>query len=796
MCDRDGSNLSAAANLVIIHIYTVIDRILLCYTANNMFNITRRSNILFLTSLALLIFAFSGEAQAANFEPLTSDELTEALATAESNGEDDSITLAAGTFSSSTPFVYDSDSENFSLTVTGAGIGQTIITNTSGDGNGLEIEAGGGVTISGVTFADSQGAGLYITADDSGDSLDVHIFDNEFTRNEQGLVILNEHLFGEADIESNKFSENVYEGSGAGLYVNSSVTGTVFHVTLYDNIIEDNIATSTSHGGGGYISITTENSILSVLRNEFRNNEADEQGAGIYVITSGEDSDITIGDADDGNIFDNNSAGDSGGGFYAKTIGDDASLTVANNEFTDNTSGAQGGGFHADIDAEGEGLLTIADNVIGQEGSGNTATESGGGAHVYVLRGLVLEDNEFTDNSAADGGGMAIRIDGGGANDQANLIRHNAFTGNAAVNDVGGMDVHMDAAGGLSIDGNIFTENTSGDEGAGARLLFNAAGDRAVVTNNIFYHNTAGEKSGGFDFLGDANTGLDFFHNTVTGNTGSIGGGVTFVLQDADATYDVFNNIFWDNTASGGTAEDVYVYVVGWGGMDFEYNSVGSGAQDFCGWNGTDNCSPSNGFIAGYAQSNLYYDDPEFAGSPFYELTDDSLLLNAGYSALANYPDEDYLGNDRVYGGAPDLGAFELQREPEEESNSSSGGGRAGKKSPEDLYERWLALLRELVAKLLARGDTLPSDVPTSLLSDSVRDLPIGDSGEDVGLLQTLLIDQGYSIPAGTTGYFGLQTQYALDAYQVANGIAPRSGYFGSITRAQMKSAGLPGLWW
>ena len=68
--------------------------------------------------------------------------------------------------------------------------------------------------------------------------------------------------------------------------------------------------------------------------------------------------------------------------------------------------------------------------------------------------------------------------------------------------------------------------------------------------------------------------------------------------------------------------------------------------------------------------------------------------------------------------------------------------------------------------------------------------------GEDVRALQTLLIQQGYSIPAGASGYFGLQTEYALDAYQMANNIAPHGGYFGPITRAQMKSAGLPGLWW
>lgn len=77
-----------------------------------------------------------------------------------------------------------------------------------------------------------------------------------------------------------------------------------------------------------------------------------------------------------------------------------------------------------------------------------------------------------------------------------------------------------------------------------------------------------------------------------------------------------------------------------------------------------------------------------------------------------------------------------------------------------------------------------------------VRDLELGMEGEDVIKLQEWLIAQGYQITAGATGYFGLQTQYALDAYQTANNIVPRGGYFGPITRVQMKSAGHVGLWW
>lgn len=77
-----------------------------------------------------------------------------------------------------------------------------------------------------------------------------------------------------------------------------------------------------------------------------------------------------------------------------------------------------------------------------------------------------------------------------------------------------------------------------------------------------------------------------------------------------------------------------------------------------------------------------------------------------------------------------------------------------------------------------------------------LRDLEYGMEGEDVKKLQMLLIAEGYSLPAGPTGYFGLQTKYALDAYQVDNSINPRGGYFGTITRTKMKQNKIANLWW
>jgi len=89
--------------------------------------------------------------------------------------------------------------------------------------------------------------------------------------------------------------------------------------------------------------------------------------------------------------------------------------------------------------------------------------------------------------------------------------------------------------------------------------------------------------------------------------------------------------------------------------------------------------------------------------------------------------------------------------------------------------------------------DVLGVNPPAGMLA---RDLTMGATGADVQALQALLIARGHAIPAGATSYFGAQTQAALVQYQNANGIKPAAGYFGALTRAHMKSAGLSGLWW
>ena len=105
----------------------------------------------------------------------------------------------------------------------------------------------------------------------------------------------------------------------------------------------------------------------------------------------------------------------------------------------------------------------------------------------------------------------------------------------------------------------------------------------------------------------------------------------------------------------------------------------------------------------------------------------------------------------------------------------------------EFLVDNFRAELLAARALKLTLPDAIDDELGTApVISTNTRDLDLGASGSDVTALQTFLIEKGYSIPAGATGYFGAQTQSALVAFQKANGITPAVGYYGPRTRAQI----------
>ena len=65
------------------------------------------------------------------------------------------------------------------------------------------------------------------------------------------------------------------------------------------------------------------------------------------------------------------------------------------------------------------------------------------------------------------------------------------------------------------------------------------------------------------------------------------------------------------------------------------------------------------------------------------------------------------------------------------------------------------------------------------------RDLTVGIRNDDVRELQKFLMDDGHTIPAGATGFFGPQTRTAVIEFQKKHSL-PQTGFVGPMTRGEL----------
>lgn len=218
------------------------------------------------------------------------------------------------------------------------------------------------------------------------------------------------------------------------------------------------------------------------------------------------------------------------------------------------------------------------------------------------------------------------------------------------------------------------------------------------------------------------------------------------------------------------------------------------------------------------------YDDGIFAFSE--EAGGDVHLSYQDDTITAAYSNEDRSGAV--------VARYLIDRDTDEEvtdnGSSSTGGGASLKTRTLRALRAYIAKndmagLEEFVHKHFDRliryrdnGTKLPAEVLDMLEPSSeneqdsgegqtsplvVRDLELGMTGEDVRMLQQLLNGNGFRLassgvgsPGQETDFFGALTRAAVSAYQSSNSIIPSAGYFGAITRGQMKAAGITGLWW
>jgi hypothetical protein len=329
----------------------------------------------FMLVIIASFLSLANSGRAAVFDVNNEVDLQNALTTASSNGQNDTINIAAGAYDASAGFWYDAAAgEGYSLTIAGDGatptildggnIGQVIYISTLGVANDSTCQ----ITVTGISFQNGRaiglrGGGLWVRA------------------NQANITV-----------ENCEFSGNT-GNTGGGVCAESSSPASSGDVTFRNNLVRDN--TTSQSGGGAYASSPTGSVIFE--DNTFQGNTANRGGGATAESSSGS---VTY----QGNVFDGNTANE-GGGAYGSSFSN--TVTFVNNTFHGNTAQNEGGGARAHSNS---GTITFTNNTA----YGNTVNGgNGGGFHVSLALNSATADiyNNIAWNNTSSGNGHDIYVD-------------------------------------------------------------------------------------------------------------------------------------------------------------------------------------------------------------------------------------------------------------------------------------------------------------------------------------------------------------------------------------------------
>ena len=482
----------------------------------------------------------------AAFNPLaatpdgTAGSLRDAINMANSNGEVDTITLEAGTYSltvgntagqenSAVEGDLDilSDGDN-SLTIIGAGAGSTIISQMVAD-RVFQIFGDANVTFQGVTITGGQ------AVDDGSAGALAPVGDG----NGGGILIA---ATADVTVTSSEITSNSAAGADPG-----EGGGGIFNagtLTIGDSNITSNTATAGALGNGGGI-FNDSGATLNITGGTIASNMANRAGGGIEnndgtVTLTG----VTLGGA---TPADGNTAGINGGGLHVSGNG---TTNLNGGTVQNNTAAQEGGGLW-----NGFGTMTIDGvSITNNTASGDGSDQGGGG--VFNVGGPVIIQNSTTiagnvANGALGSGGGILHTGGSDL-----LISDSVISGNTANRAGGGIEVNTSVFPFVTLTNVNLDGNSAGvDIGDGATAAPGNGGglhvtgqssvgiDGGTVNNNV----AAAEGGGLWNNTGD----MDVFGATISGN--SAGG--TLVDQGGGAIFNAGGNVdVNDSTLSGNTA--------------------------------------------------------------------------------------------------------------------------------------------------------------------------------------------------------------------------------------------------
>ncbi len=302
--------------------------------------------------------------------------------------------------------------------------------------------------------------------------------------------------------------------------------------------------------------------------------------------------------------------------------------------------------------------------------NGKVDPGNGGGVSVFTVGANTLIENCIFRNNFAGNNGGGVNVFSNGSGDM--IFRKNRFIDhNMANNNGGGASGFAVQDGQIIFEGNHFEGNESGNTGGGAISFLLGPGSSTTFTNNTFFQNMTSNSGGGVDVITDQDVTMTFTNNTFTGNSGDNGGGLSIFSETDGAVNNLFNNIIRGNTAS--TGPDVYIFnsdvdANNIGGVINFFNNISSGFFDDCNMGA---CTST------VNQGNNQDVDPLFVASTpsDFHLQENSPAIDAGDPAAPALPAEDFEGDNRIIGAAPDIGADEFKGCGDGEVDAGGGEG-------------------------------------------------------------------------------------------------------------------------
>ena len=238
-----------------------------------------------------------------------------------------------------------------------------------------------------------------------------------------------------------------------------------------------------------------------------------------------------------------------------------STLTLNNSRIVNNDSNTEGGGINVQANYTAAELV-VNDSTI----SGNDAGGRGGGISTFGR--LTVTNSEISNNTAGGGAG------GGGIYQNSKYgvqISNSTITGNGTAAAGGGIHIDSDTkySGVGRIEDTTISNNTAAQAGAGLQLDDITGADRLTIARSTISGNDGGPSSfgGGVGFNNDVDGTVRFVNSTISGNSASVGGGVSLGVGNGNALVEdggsiEFNNsTIARNTASGragGMYLDVY----------------------------------------------------------------------------------------------------------------------------------------------------------------------------------------------------------------------------------------------